>query len=191
MPTKKSTHKTTKLKAAGVARHKNRCKTVILACVLIAVICVTCVCGVVIYHTIKYYHETNARVSSFSLITEEDMYNTVAMNDDYLEIIASDWGAPAIERQLKIDLHNDKAEAVVHYGRTREACDEPSQDDTNCIVDEVYYGTLDHSTVEQFVTSVKAILADETKRTFTLSQYAENEALVEICQTAINYLKEH
>lgn len=199
MPNKKSTTKKTtkttktvnisKPRAATTkTRHKNRCKSVILFGVVLLVLCVVVAGVFTICSLISRYQATNAHISDFSLIVESDRYNTIAMNDDRLEIIASDWGAPATERQIKVDLKTGKAEAVVHYGRTDVGnC---AEGDTNCINDEVYYGKLSDNVLAQITNSAKAILGDQTKSTYSLGEVATNEALVEICQTVIDDLKE-
>ena len=179
-------------KSRGSSRRKNHCKTAIIIGIIVLIVCVLCASGLAIYHAIsdyQLYQATNAEITDFILITKDDYYNTVAISDDHLEVIASDWGAPSINRQIKIDLKTGEAKAIVHYGRTEaKRCDD--QTDTNCIPDEVYTGTLSPDIVDQLVTNAKAILADKTKATFNISQYTENETLVELCQTVINNLKE-
>ena len=206
MPTKKSTtkkpaKKTTKTtrptkvtKATKTANtksakhHKNGCKTIILISVVIIVIGVLIFGGAAIYYAISRYHDTNARISDFSLITTEDRYNTIAMDNEHLEVIASDWGSPATERQVKINLTTGKTEAIIHYGRTDiNNCEEV---ETNCVKDEIYYGTLDEAALTQVTNSAKAILGNDAKATYNLSDYALNEALIELCQTVINNLEE-
>lgn len=187
MPTKKSAKKT--IKPTGKTRHKNRSKGIILIGVFVLIVCVLVAGGCTIYSLISTYQATHANISNFTIITEEDKYNTIAMNDEYLEVIASDWGAPAINRQVKINLKDGKTQAIVHYGRTTVGdCDEV---ETNCIEDEVYYGKLDQGMIDQISTTAKDILKDQEKSTFGLGQYDINESLIELCKNVINELKEN
>ena len=188
-PSKKTTKTNTRAPRAASARHKNHCKTVILIAIIALIVCVVCAGGVAIFCAIKN-QKTSAHISNFSLIADNDVYNTIAMNDDYLEVMASDWGDPAIERQIRINLQTGDTQAVIHYGQNdSENCNDSNNAD--CAIDEVYYGKLSSEATSQVKTDAAAILADQSKLTFTLNSYNENEALVELCQSIIKTITEN